>query len=498
MNSDRRQFFEFRRLRKPIFVGGISRGLPAVEVGKVRIADDRGRTRVLNNVLYIPKLKNNLLSITKATLDGWRSVFENGGCTTTHGDDFRIYTPIQDGLCIFTSVPSVMQALVAAASTGPRDRTVTITDWHDRLGHVSKTAILKLGDRVVGLNLGPTDPEEFPGCQCGPCATGKQHRLPFEAVEVRADKPLELVHSDLCGEFPMKSLGGGRYFMTFTDDCTRYCRVYILKNKEATSILGAFEEYRAWAEKQTGFEIKTIRTHGGKEYHGEMETNLKGTGIENQSTAAYSSQSNGVSERMNRTLMDMVRPMLEGSGAPSMLWGEAVITACYIKNRLPSRALKDGRTPHEAWTGEKPYLGHIKKFGCAVYAYVPKKLRKKLDPKPTKRILVGYESESGLYRVYHPQKSKVVTSRDLIICEDEFPYGNRVPTFIPERNDGEIFDTITPVSDPVPVVNVDVTEFVELPTPPPTPAVTPIAVTPAPVPSPSPRSKKQHQSTTRL
>jgi len=62
-----------------------------------------------------------------------------------------------------------------------------------------------------------------------------------------------------------------------------------------------------------------------------MEANLKGTGIEHQSTAAYSSQSNGVSERMNRTLMDMVGPMLEGLGVPlgrssrhSMLHQESV------------------------------------------------------------------------------------------------------------------------------------------------------------------------------
>jgi len=111
---------------------------------------------------------------------------------------------------------------------------------------------------VVSLALDPTDPEELPGCQCVACAAGKQHQLPFDTVEVRADKPLQLVHSDLCREFPMKSLGGGKYFITFTNDCTRYCPVYILKNKKAATILRVFQEYRAWAEKQTGFEIKII------------------------------------------------------------------------------------------------------------------------------------------------------------------------------------------------------------------------------------------------
>ena len=160
-----------------------------------------------------------------------------------------------------------MQALAAAAPTGICNR--NITDWHERLGHVSKTAILKLGNRVEGLTIDSTDPE-VPGCQCEACAAGKQHRQPFDAVETRADKPLQLVHSDLCGEFPINSLGGGKYFITFTDDCTRYCRVYVLRNKKAATILGVFKEYRAWAEKQTGYEIKAIRTDGGKEYHKEM------------------------------------------------------------------------------------------------------------------------------------------------------------------------------------------------------------------------------------
>jgi len=93
----------------------------------------------------------------------------------------------------------------------------------------------------------------------------------------------------------------------------------------------------------------------------------------------------------------MVGPMLEGSNAPTMLWGEAVVTACYIKNRLPTRSLKDGKTPFELWTGRKSYVGHIRKFGCTVYRHIPKANRKKLDPKGMKGILIGYESESGIY-----------------------------------------------------------------------------------------------------
>ena len=99
----------------------------------------------------------------------------------------------------------------------------------------------------------------------------KQHRLPFEAVEKRSDKPLQIVHSDLCGPFQVKSLSGGRYFITFTDDYTRYCRVYILRDKEAKTIFHVFQAYKAWAKKQSGYEIKAIRTDGSREYLKEME-----------------------------------------------------------------------------------------------------------------------------------------------------------------------------------------------------------------------------------
>jgi len=112
--------------------------------------------------------------------------------------------------------------------------------------------------------------------------------------------------------------------------------------------------------------------------------------------------------------------------------------------------------------------------------HVPKKIRKKLDAKSKKGILVGYESESVLYRVYLPQRRKVVTSRDLIICKNEFAYGNKVPVFISQRNDGEILSDIMPVSDTAPAA-------IHAPLPSPTPAVTSTsAVTPTLVPASSP------------
>src|SRR5436190_21833801 len=90
-----------------------------------------------------------------------------------------------------------------------------------------------------------------------------------------------------------------------------------------------------------------------------------------------------------------------------------------IRNRQPSRSL-DGKSPHEAWTGKKPTVGHIRKFGCAAYRHINKKTgHKKLHKKSMLGYLVRYDS-TGIYRIYHPSTKKIKVSRDVIFSEDEF------------------------------------------------------------------------------
>src|SRR5438552_12304893 len=90
-----------------------------------------------------------------------------------------------------------------------------------------------------------------------------------------------------------------------------------------------------------------------------------------------------------------------------------------IRNRLPSQSL-DGKSPHEAWTGKKPTVGHVRKFGCSTYRHINKKTgRKKLHKKSMLGYLVGYDS-TGIYRIYHPSTKTIKVSRDVIFPEDEY------------------------------------------------------------------------------
>ena len=100
-------------------------------------------------------------------------------------------------------------------------------------------------------------------------------------------------------------------------------------------------------------------------------------------------QQNGVVERANRTIVEMVRNMLHAQNLDKSFWAEAVVNAVYTRNRCPTRVL-DSITPEEAWSGRRPCIAHMRVFGCVAYAMVPDEQRGKLDAKGTKCLFLGY------------------------------------------------------------------------------------------------------------
>jgi transposase InsO family protein len=152
-----------------------------------------------------------------------------------------------------------------------------------------------------------------------------------------------------------------KYFITFIDELTRYCWVYMIPDKSSTTILRILQVWSALVLNQSGTRIQNLRTDQGTEYTGEtlktVTTFLEDNGITHETTSAYSSSSNGIAERMNRTLMNMVRPMLLKSKIPAPFWAEALNTAVKIRNRLPTSSLPDHISPHQAWFGIAPTIG---------------------------------------------------------------------------------------------------------------------------------------------
>ena len=239
---------------------------------------------------------------------------------------------------------------------------------------------------------------------CEPCTTGKLHRSPFPAGSTRAEEPLQLVHTDLCGKMNSKSLGDAEYFLTFIDDYSRYIWVYFLKSKD--EVFSRFLKWKAIVERGSGHQLKTLRSDNGGEFTSSQFTKyLVSEGVRHELTVPKSPQRNGVAERCNRTLVEMTRAMLTGTSLPQSLWAETLSTAVYQRNRSPTKAVI-GMTPYEVFNGEKADVGHLRSFGCAVYAHIVKDEPKKLDATARKCVLVGYGTEVKGYQLYDPSKRK--------------------------------------------------------------------------------------------
>ena len=252
---------------------------------------------------------------------------------------------------------------------------------------------------------------------CEFCMAGKQPRNSFQSsLAMRASAVLEVVHSDICGPFEVQSLGGNKYFITFVDEFSRMLWVFLIKYK--SEALEMFEKFKTAAERQSGKLLKILRTDGGGEYTSkEFEAFCVKHGISHEVTAPYTPQHNGLAERRNRTLLNMVRSMIKEKSLPQNFWGEAVTTAAYILNKCPTKRLKE-KVPEEVWLGKRPAVSHLKVFGSLCFKHVPDQRRRKLEDKSKPMILIGYHP-TGAYKLYDPIGRKVETSRDVVVLEDE-------------------------------------------------------------------------------
>ena len=157
------------------------------------------------------------------------------------------------------------------------------------------------------------------------------------------------------------------------------------------------------------------------EVNTEFENYLKKDGIDHQYTIPKTPEQNGVSERMNRTLVETVRSMLADSRLPRRFWAKALSTAASLINRSPTKTL-DGKTPFQALNGKKPNVNHLWVFGCSAYIHVPKDERKKLDPKAKKCIFLGYGTSRKGYRLYNWKTSGIIHSRGVVFNELSWGY----------------------------------------------------------------------------
>lgn len=382
----------------------------------------------LEDTLFVPELRNNLLSVSSVTENGYTVTFNKEQAVIKRQDGSIAVTATTRNQLYIVDEKEDALAFVS------EDNNKELQKWHQRFGHLNIHDLKTMKDKEIVSGLKFTSKVSEINCEI--CAKCKINVLPFKPTTNRENELLGLVHSDICGPIDIESLGGAKYFVTFIDDCSRYTETVMLRRR--SDVLQAFKDYKHRVEKQTGKKIKKLRTDNGLEYLSKEFNNfLKDEGISRQLTVEYTPQQNGVAERANRTLVEMARCLMLQAKLPNSLWAEMINTATFLRNRTVTKSLH-GITPFEAWTQRKPYVGYFRTIGSKTIALNKSQRKGKFQPIGEEYLLVGYSNESKAYRLWKPKTNKVIKSRDVKFFE----------TF-------EAPETLTDVAPTVPMFTVE-------------------------------------------
>ncbi|GJR60008.1 retrovirus-related pol polyprotein from transposon TNT 1-94 [Tanacetum coccineum] len=266
----------------------------------------------LTNVLYVPEIRKNLVSGWLLNKFGFRLVFESDKFVLSKNQMYVGRGYAMNGM-FKLNVMVVKNEINKMNSSAYLIESSNV--WHGRLGHVNFNSMR----RLIKFN-------SIPNChidskyKCETCVEAKLTRTPFKSVK-RTTEPLDMIHTDICDLKSLPTKGGNKYFITFIDDCTKYCYVYLLKSKDEA--IDKFVLYKTKVENQLA-----------KRYCQKEELYLEG----------------------------MVTAMLISSGMSQDMWGEAILTATYLLNKI-SRKEKE-KTPYELWMGRKPSYQYLRVWGC--------------------------------------------------------------------------------------------------------------------------------------
>ena len=279
--------------------------------GKVVLKMTSGKELTLTNVLYVPEIRKNLVSGSLLNSHGFRLVFESDKFVLSKSIMYVGKGYMSGGMWKLNVMTIIKSDMNKASSSAYILESSNL--WHGRLGHVNYDTLRKL----INLNHIPTFQIDAKH-KCETCVEAKLTRSSFQSIE-RHTEPLDLIHSDICDLKLVQTRGGNKYFITFVDDSTKYCYVYLLKSKGEA--IEKFVLYKNEVENQLNRKIKVLRSDRGGEYESPFVDLCAQHGIIHETTAPYSPQSNGVAERKNRTLKEMMNAMLISSGLPQNMWG---------------------------------------------------------------------------------------------------------------------------------------------------------------------------------
>jgi len=286
--------------------------------------------------------------------------------------------------------------------------------WHIRLGHLPFSAMKHLSFISLPFNF---------DCFCQICPKARQTRIPFPLSQIKSTRAFELIHVDVWGPYKESTYNGFKYFLTVVDDYSRAVWTFLMSTK--SNAFGLLKNFLTMVERQFGVKVQKLRTDNAFELgKGSQEAAfLASQGVLHQTSCVATPQQNGVVERKHRHLLEIARALLFQSKLPLSYWGECVLTATYLINRLPSRVLK-GRTPYFVLFKQKPSYELLKCFGCLCFVSTLTSGRGKFDPRAKPCVFLGYPLGQKGYKVLELDTRRVSVSRDVYFYENQYPFAS--------------------------------------------------------------------------
>lgn len=393
----------------------------------------------LSSVLHLPNLSFNLISVSQLT--------RNLNCCISFFPDHCLFQDLttkkiigrghESGGLYILDTPILNSVACSGVTTSPFEA-------HCRLGHPCLPSLKKLCPQFSKVS----------SVDCESCQFAKHHRVSSSPrINKCASSPFDLVHSDVWGPCPISSKPGFKYFVTFVDDYSRVTWLYLMKSR--SELFSLFCAFCAEIKTQFNVSIRTLRSDNAKEYTSALfQSYMVQNGILHETSCVDTPSQNGVAERKNRHLLETARALLFHMHVPKPFWADAVSTACFLINRMPSSVLR-GEIPYKILFPNKslfPVAPRV--FGSTCFVRDVRPHVTKLDPKSLKCIFLGYSRLQKGYRCYCPSLNKYLVSIDVTFMEDT-PY---FPSSHPSASQGTDDDllvysitTSTPVSAPPPV-----------------------------------------------
>jgi hypothetical protein len=259
MTGDKESFsdLEEKDLRMHIEMGDDGK-YSATGIGTITFQRELGNPFKLKNVMHVPGLKKNLVSVAMLEDRGYDVVFSSGIAYLRHKATGQVKK-----IGIRVKNLYMLQVDGCGAMIGKAETVVSRDEgelWHRRLGHLHREALKIMQQISTGLPRGTLAQSD----QCKGCTLGKYAKSTFHEKENHASVILERIHTDVCGPFSVASTAKHRYYVIFVDDFSRKCWIFFMQKKDQT--FSKFCEFKALVEKESGKQVKALRSDNGGEY----------------------------------------------------------------------------------------------------------------------------------------------------------------------------------------------------------------------------------------